>query len=146
MATIYRFICEDKTNGKSQDKGVGKSVKARGKAGGVDYNRYQRITTTIGNKLVHGYYSKVVRFGKAASHLVYKDIEGNTRLSGISLLILIQFALRLFGKIWEHNIQVARQENASNYQKLSTGQSQISQNFSVTRDFFTGKITYRENK
>lgn len=149
MATIYRFVVENGKGSGNGQKGVGgnKNKKVKGKGTGVELNRYRRISTTIGNKLTGQMYSRGIRGIRAVTHLVSKnEITGKMQVNGVAIAILIQLVLQLIGKIDQHFIIQATRENTMNYRKLEVGKNQISNNFDVSTNFFTGKVTYKENK
>lgn len=144
MATIYRFVVEGKGGNGNGGKGVATNIKAP-KEKGVEYNRYQRITTTFGNKITNGMYSPVLRNVKAVKS-IGKSAFGGGAISSVAIVIIIQTILRLMGMALKNYTEEATRYNNSNYRKLEVGKNQISGNFKVSTNWLTGKTTYSENK
>lgn len=160
MATIYRFIVEQKGSGgigggKTRKKSTAKAITplsllTKGAGGGVNNNRSMRAFNYVGNKIIPGY-EKAVRFSKASLGLVKlkPKPEGGyafAGLSGTAIAILITLAISIGISLHKKQIERVNRENTANYKKLETGQSAIHGDFKVTTDFWTGKIEYNENK
>lgn len=155
MATIYRFIVENGgTSGKSTPKsGTGgaksKSVKKHKvyhekKPSGVEFNRYQRITTTIGNKMTNGMYSPALRVGKATKAIGTSAIAG-TGVPILAVMIIVQAVLRYIEYELNYDRQKASAENQADFKRLEVGKTTISTQVNISRNVFTGRIKLNEN-
>ena len=107
MATIYRFIVEQKTTTTSSgrkssaDSGVSKKTTAKkgrwvsvlgGEKGGVEHNRKLRAINPLLNKATGGYWEKGMRIGRAGMGLVQRNTEtGKLGISGVAIAIIISF-------------------------------------------------------
>jgi len=164
MATIYRFIVEQKISGtggsgrKSSSTGSGKSKKSAAKAGrwvsvlggekgGVEHNRKMRAINPLLNKATGGYWEKGMRIGRAGLGLVQRNTEtGKLRVGGPALAILIAFIIQSLLKWQSLEMQKAQKYNAQNFKQMETGLSSIHTAYKVSANFFTGRLTYKENK
>lgn len=152
MATIYKFIVEARAGTQAQDvdghsiapKGAGSkgSTFTAHNRGGTEHNRYMRPINPLMNRATGGYWEKGLRAGRAMAQLP-KDIakKGVGAVTGVASLILIQLAIMEFDKWFREQQRKARDENRSNYLKITSGQTTIGQDYKVTRNIF-GKITY----
>jgi len=160
MATIYRFIVEQgkgkggngaKTSKKSTAKAITPlSLLTQGAGGGVNNNRSMRAFNYVGNKIIPGY-EKAVRFSKASLGLIKlkPKKEGGYAFAGLSasaIAILITLAISIAMKHHQKQIERVNKENTANFKKLETGQSAIHGDFEVTTNFWSGKISYNENR
>jgi len=162
MATIYRFVIEQK-----QAKGSGSSGKPRaekgaakkgkdlpflgGSKGGVEHNRVSRAINPILNKLTNGVYEKGMRLGRAAAGMFKVDPKTNKiSVSGPAFAIIIAFILiqtwNMIARLNQRERKYAERANTSNYKHLENGMSAIHGAYKVSVDMWSGRITYNENK
>lgn len=155
MATIYEFIVRDQTkNGKQEmidpetgeviaKKSVAKEKPLSGSNKGVDHNRYMRAVNPLINRYVPGF-EKYVRGGRAIvgvyDTLVQTGIK--SAMTGVGAIVLLEMVLTTLDDLRREKIEEAKKENIANYNKLITGQTQLSQNVKATRNIF-GKITFK---
>lgn len=155
MATIYEFIVRDQTkNGKQEmidpetgevisKKSVAKEKPLSGSNKGVDHNRYMRAVNPLINRYVPGF-EKYVRGGRAIigvyDTLVQTGIK--SAITGVGAIVLLELALTKLDDLRREKIEEAKKENVANYNKLITGQTQLSQNVKATKNIW-GKITFK---
>ena len=155
MATIYEFIVRDQTkDGKKlivdNETGevIGKSSVAKtkplsGSNKGVDHNRYTRAINPLVNRYVPNF-EKYVRSGRAIvgvfDTLVKTGIT--SAMTSVGAIVLLELALTKLDDLRREKIEEAKKENIANYNKLITGQTQLSQNVKATKNIF-GKITFK---
>ena len=155
MATIYEFIVRDQTkDGKKlivdNETGevIGKSSVAKtkplsGSNKGVDHNRYTRAINPLVNRYVPSF-EKYVRGGRAIVG-VFDTLskEGiKSAMTSVGAVVLLEMAIIAIDNWRRDQIEKANQENLANYNKLVSGQSQLSQNVQATKNIF-GKITFK---
>lgn len=164
MATIYRFIVENKVTGgsgdgrksSSADSGISKKTTAKkgryvsiigGSKGGVEHNRKMRAVNPLLNKITHGYYEKGMRAGRAAMGLFQRNTEtGKLGISGTALTILISLMITTLLKWQNIERQKAQQANAQNYKMLENGFGAVRGAYDISVNFWTGERTYNQNK
>lgn len=161
MATIYRFIVEQKTSGggdgrRTKPEGSGRKSAAKkgrmvalfgGEKGGVEHNRKMRAINPLINRWTGGAWEKGMRVGRAGLGLVTKDTEtGKLGISGPAIAIIIAFIIQTFIKIQQAQIQKAQKLNAQNFKQLENGIGAINSQFEVTTNWFNGRQTYNQNK
>ena len=155
MATIYEFIVRDQTkNGKKlmidpeTGEVIGKSSVAKekplsGSNKGVDHNRYMRAVNPLINRYVPGF-EKYVRGGRAIvgvfDTLAQTGIK--SAITGVGAIVLLELALTKLDDLRREKIEETKKENIANYNKLVTGQTQLSQNVAATKNIW-GKITFK---
>ena len=155
MATIYEFIVRDQTKNGKQDmidpdtgeviakKSVAKEKPLSGSNKGVDHNRYMRAVNPLINRYVPGF-EKYVRGGRAIvgvyDTLVQTGIK--SAITGVCAIVLLELALTKLDDLRREKVEEAKKENIANYNKLITGQTQLSQNVKATKNIF-GKITFK---
>lgn len=160
MATIYRFIVENRGRGGSGNGGASKKSTTKtitplkmltgGVGGGANNNRSMRGVNALMNSVIPNY-EKGVRFAKASLGLVkLKQKEGGgyafAGISGTALAVLFVLMLRIAMSHHKKLIEKEERNNNSNYKKLETGQTAIHSQFNVTSNFWSGKLTFNENK
>ena len=155
MATIYEFIVRDQTkDGKKLmvdnetgevigKKSVAKEKPFSGSNKGVDHNRYMRAVNPLINRYVPSF-EKYVLSGRAIVGVFDTIVqEGITSaMTSVGAIILLQLALTKLDDLRREKIEEAKKENIANYNKLITGQTQLSQNVKATKNIF-GKITFK---
>ena len=160
MATIYRFIVEQKQTGGSGRKSTlgqpSKKTTAKkgrwvsilgGDKGGVEHNRKMRAINPLLNQMTGGYWEKGMRLGRAGLGLVQKNTEtGKLGLSGPAIAIIIAMAIQIALKYWYREFDRANKENTRNFKALENGVTSIHGSYSVAANFWNGKQTYNENK
>ena len=132
MATIYRFVIEQKASkggngstGPRARKGAAKKGRDLpllfgGEKGGVEHNRKMRAINPLLNKITGGVWEKGMRLTRAVGGLVKRNTEtGKLSLGGPSVAIIIAFILmtvwNLVAKLNQHDRQVAEKLNAQNF-------------------------------
>ena len=159
MATIYRFIVEQKISGDGDGRqarsGVGKGAAKKGRMvslfggdkGGVEHNRKMRAINPLLNRVTGGWWEKGMRLSRAGLGLVKKNSEtGKLGISGVSIAILFAFLIQMLLK-WQSNEQrKAEKLNAQNYKQLENGVGAIHGQYKVSQNIFTGRVKYNENK
>lgn len=160
MATIYRFVIEQKTSGESGGrKGRTQSSKGTtakkgryvslfgGEKGGVEHNRKLRAINPLLNRATNGVWEKGMRVGRAASGLITKNTEtGALGISGVAAAIIISFVIQTLIKWQNKQIQIAERQNAQNFKQLENGYSQVNGAYKVSVNMFNGRYTYNQNK
>ena len=164
MATIYRFIVEQKASGGSGDttkprasKGAGKKGKDLplfgfgGSKGGVEHNRKMRAINPILNKVTGGVWEKGMRLTRAGAGLVKRNTEtGKLSFSGPSIAIIVAFVLMT---VWNGIAKWNQREranaaklNAQNFKAMENGSGTIHGAYSISVNGWSGHISYNENK
>ena len=159
MATIYRFIIEQRQTQSSGRKNSGeqsKGVTAKkgrmvsifgGEKGGVEHNRKLRAINPLVNKVTHGYWEKGMRLGRAGLGLVQKNTEtGKMGISGPAFAIIIAFIIQTIMKWQVREYEKAQRFNAQNYKAMENGFGAVHSQYKVSTNFWSGRMTYNENK
>jgi hypothetical protein len=160
MATIFRFIVEDKAtkalgnnvaidaNGVAvPKKGAGvKNVLGTGTLhNGVEHNRYMRAVNPVINRYTGGMWEKGVRLKDASigASAAYKTGGLGGAVASVGGILIAQFIIMEATKMIEKAIKDAKEDNQANYVKLRTGnQIMSSSNYSSIRQTLFGKVTY----
>ena len=165
MATIYRFIVEQKMTGgddggrkteSSKPKTTSKKTTAKkgklvsifgGERGGVEHNRKLRAINPLLNKATSGYWEKGMRVGRAGLGIVQRNTEtGALAVSAVSIAILINFFIQAMLK-WQKQEQVkAERLNAQNFKQLENGVGSIHGQYKISTNIWNGRQTYNQNK
>ena len=162
MATIYRFIVENKTTegggrkgGTGGTKGAGKKGKTttllHSMKGGVESNRKMRAINPLLNKVTGGVWEKSVRITRATAGLVKKNTEtGKISFSGPSIAILVAFVLmtvwNAFAKWNAHARQEAEKLNSQNFKAMENGSGTVHGSYKISSSWWAGQLTYNQNK
>lgn len=161
MATIYRFVIEQKQTQSSGRKsgssgGSGKGTTAKkgkmvsifgGEKGGVEHNRKMRAINPLINKLTNGWWEKGMRLGRAGVGLVQRNTEtGKWGLSGPAVAIIIAFMINMLMKWQNTEKQKAERRNANNFKAMENGFGAIHSQYVVAENVLNGRYTYKENK
>ena len=161
MATIYRFIVEQKISkggsGRSpRDTTASKTGAAKkgrmvsifgGDKGGVEHNRKMRAINPLLNKITGGYWEQGMRVGRAGLGLIQKNTAtGALGISFTALAILISFTIQTLIKWQNHEIQKAEKKNTQNFKSMENGFGTINGQYRISSNFWTGRITYNQNK
>lgn len=162
MATIYRFIVEQKTTTSGQgrksaattskkgaSKGKVKTTTLLGSAkGGVEHNRYMRAVNPVLNRMTGGYWEKGMRLGRAGLGLVKFNAETGAiaGLSGVAITIIISFVLQTIMKIQDRDRRIADKQNAQNYKMLENGIGAVHGQYEISVNMWNGRQTYNQNK
>ncbi len=155
MATIYEFIVRDQTkNGKQEmidpetgeviaKKSVAKEKPLSGSNKGVDHNRYTRAINPLVNRYVPNF-EKYVRGGRAIGGVFDTLAQTGIKsaMTGVGAIVLLEMVLTTLDDLRREKIEEAKKENIANYNKLITGQTQLSQNVKATKNIW-GKITFK---
>jgi hypothetical protein len=112
--------------------------------GGVEHNRYMRPINPLMNQLTGGWWEKGQRLGRASAGVL--DVANKkgigSALGSTGALIILQFAIMMAVQAFRDQQKKAKEENQSNYLKIVSGQTTLSQDYKVSKNIF-GKITYR---
>ena len=160
MATIYRFIIEQKSSGRVGGDGRNPSqqkVKAAGKGkwvslfsgskGGVEHNRKLRAINPLINRMTGGVWEKGMRVSRAGLGLFKINTEtGKIGISGPAVAIIIAFVLQILMKQLQVEQQKAAQLNAQNFKMLENGVGGVHGQYSISTNILTGRHTYNQNK
>ena len=166
MATIYRFIVEQKMTGgngggRKSDSSAptttakrtpakkGKNVSIfSGSHGGVEHGRKMRAINPLLNKITGGAYERGMRVGRAAMGLIQVDSKTGAfaGLSFTAISIIVAFVIQALLKWQNREIQNAERQNAQNFKQLENGFGAVNSQYKITSNFFTGRYTYNQNK
>ena len=163
MATIYRFVVEQKQTGggggrnntgsqsgqsKKQTAKRGKWVSILGgEKGGVEHNRKMRAINPVLNKMTGGYWEKGMRLGRAATGLITKNTEtGKIGISGPAIAIIIAFLLITLSNMNDKIVDRQRRLNTRNFTMLENGFGAVRSQYSITTSAFFEYRTYNQNK
>ena len=162
MATIYRFIIENREGGASSGRknalSTSESRKGAGKKGtsslfgsprgGVEHNRRMRAINPLMNRVTGGYWEQGMRIGRAgmglARNVKEKGLKG--ALTGPAIFIIVAWAIQTFLKLQKKNLEWGQKINTQNYNSMENGVSQVHGIYTVERNFWSGRVTYNENK
>ena len=160
MATIYRFIVEQRTRTaggdgrkvrESSGKGAGKKKVVSlfgGNKGGVEHNRKLRAINPLLNRMTGGWWEKGMRLGRAGLGLIQID-KKTGKFAGFSLTaiaIIVAFVLQTLMQWQRKEMQLAQKLNSQNYKQLENGIGGIHGQYKITSNFWTGRHTYNQNK
>lgn len=159
MATIYEFIVKNQVGegtgtGGAGEGGAGKSARNifgtsfSGKKGGVEANRKMRAINPMLNKMTGGWWEKGTRLGRAGVGLVrFNKSKGKWQVSGVAVAIIVSFIIQQVLRLQAKQQLEARKVNQNNFKKLEVGgEGAITDAYSVSTNFWDGKITYNKNK
>ena len=165
MATIYRFIVEQGTSAKSGGRMSGENSKKStaksttllkmlggGNKGGVEHNRKLRAINPLMNKMTGGYWERGMRIGRAGLGLVKFKKNANTGkmeyagLSGPAIAIIIAFLIQTMMKHHAKLIAKEQEKNKLNYKAMENGVGAIRGQYETSVNFWSGKISYNQNK
>ena len=161
MATIYRFIIEQKDSVASTGRNVAPtSVSAKttakkgryvslltGEKGGVEHNRKMRAINPLLNRATGGNWEKGTRLTRAGLGLVkVNPATGALALSGVSIAIIIAFVIQALLKWQQQERAKADKLNAQNYKQLENGVGAIHGQYKISTNIWNGRIKYNENK
>ena len=162
MATIYRFIVEQKTTQssgrKSSSESSGRSKKGTakkgryvsilgGEKGGVEHNRTMRAVNPLLNKITGGWWERGMRVGRAGAGLITRNTEtGKIGVSLPAIAIIIAFTIKMLLDYQKSQIRIAEQKNKQNFKMLENGFGQINGAYEISVATMTGRITYNQNK
>ena len=156
MATIYRFIVEEKQgNAGHADTVDGASVPRNGAGnkgfnlggmfGGTEHNRFMRPLNSVMNRVTGGVWERGVRITKAGANVM--NAGATDGLSGIlgsvGFYIIVQFLIIEMMKMFEEERKKAREENKANFLKIQSGQTYLGNDYSISKNIF-GKTTYHK--
>ena len=160
MATIYRFIVEQRTrsggDGRNPRSTTGKGAAKKGRSvsffggekGGVEHNRKMRAINPLLNRATGGWWEKGMRVTRAGIGLGKSVSQNGAKgvLTGPALYIIVAFMITMLLKWQNQEIKKARELNAQNYKQLENGVGAIHGQYKVNTAFFTGRHTYNQNK
>ena len=161
MATIYKFVVEQKVSGggTGRNDSAGKPAKRTpakkgkwvsifgGSRGGVEHNRKLRAINPLMNKATGGVWEKSMRIGRAGLGLVQRNtVTGKFHFSGVAILIIFEFLIQLLMKIHKMEILKAEKLNAQNFRQLENGVGAVHGQYKIATNYLTGRQTYNQNK
>ena len=159
MATIYRFIVEQKTmatgSGRNATPQQTKSAAKKGKwvsaiwgeKGGVEHNRKMRAINPLLNRMTGGAWEKGMRLGRAGLGLIQKNTQtGKFGVSGTAITILIAFAIQMLMRWQKSEMIKAQKQNMQDFTRLENGFGAIHNEYKVSTNIITGRHTYNQNK
>lgn len=154
MATIYEFIVKDQTTKESRmidsDTGeviarneVKKSKPFSGSNKGVDHNRYMRAVNPLVNRYVPNF-EKSVRAGRAIAGIYDTTLQNGfvSGFTGVGAVVMLELILVKLDDLRREQLEKAKADNLANYNKLITGQTQLSNTINASKNIF-GKITFK---
>ena len=160
MATIYRFIGEQKTIGSGNWRKI-KDATAKGAAkkgrsisffggdkGGVEHNRKMRAINPLLNRATGGAWEKGMRLTRAGIGLA-KNVEENGIsgvFSGPAIYIIIAFCITAILKWQQSEIKKANKQNAQNFKMLENGADAVHGDYEISVNLWNGRRTYNQNK
>ena len=162
MATIYRFIVEQKAQAEKEgrksslEKVSSKSPSKKGRnvslfgggKGGVEHNRKLRAINPLLNRVTGGYWEKGMRLGRAGAGLIQVNSETGkfAGLSFTAIAIIIAFVSQILMKWWAKERQLADQMNKQNFKMLENGVGAVHSSYEITANAMTGRLTYNQNR
>lgn len=158
MATIYRFIVEQKAarggegrKSSGATKGAGKKGKwvslFGGEKGGVEHNRKMRAINPLLNRMTGGAWEKGMRLGRAGLGLIKENKEtGAIGLSAPAIAIIIAFVLQMLLKWQQEESKKAKEMNEQNFKQMENGIGAIHGQYKISANILTGRHTYNQNK
>ena len=162
MATIYRFIVEQKQNGRGgsgrSERQPQASVKTTAKKGrmvsifggdkgGVEHNRKMRAINPLINRITGGAWEKGMRVGRAGLGLITRNTEtGKLGFSGPAIAIIVALVIQGLMKWLSYEQQKTQKLNAQNFKQLENGIGSVNGQYRITTNFWTGQHTYNQNK
>lgn len=164
MATIYRFIVEQRTTqssgGRKASSGGSKGAAKKGRnitllqgmgqggKGGVEHNRKLRAINPLLNRATGGAWEKGTRLGRAGLGLIKFNSETGkiAGISGTAITIILAFLIQTLMKWHNKERQKAEKLNAQNFNQLENGNGAIYGQYKITTNFWTGRLTYNQNK
>ena len=164
MATIYRFIVEQKTSattgGRNQTSGGSKGAAKKGRTitlnqmltgqgkGGVEHNRKLRAINPLLNRATGGAWEKSMRLSRAGLGLVkFNSTTGAfAGLSGTAITIIIAFIIQSILKWQAKDRQRAERLNAQNFKQLQNGSGAIYGQYKINTNYWSGRRSYNQNK
>lgn len=157
MATaLYQIIIKDGgTSGRrtaqatdliNPEKGASKSGNGTQHGLGGDATRFMRPINSVMNKATGGYWEQGSRLVKAGMGVVSTAEQKGfaSAMGSVGALIIAQYVLLQAMKEFERQRQIAKKENNASFLNMLSGNTQLGNNYSVTRNYFTGKITYKD--
>lgn len=157
MATaLYQIIIKDGGSGSRRtaqatdlivpEKGASKSGNGTQHGLGGDATRFMRPINSVMNKATGGYWEQGTRLAKAGYGVVATAEQKGfaSAMGSVGALIIAQYVLLQAMKEFERQRQIAKKENNASFLNLLSGNTQLGNNYSVTRNYFTGKITYKD--
>ena len=159
MATIYRFIVEQKTtvadSGRKPREGTGKGSGKRktvslfgGSKGGVEHNRKMRAINPLLNRATGGWWEKGMRLGRAGAGLIKVD-KKTGEFAGFSwsaIAIIIAFVIQALLQWQKSELARAQHLNEQNFKQLENGIGAIHGAYKVSTNIWNGRNTFNQNK
>ena len=151
MATVYEVLVKYQNGVKGRELNALKDSTSpsnpraySGSQRGVDHNRYSRAINPLLNQLTGGYYEKALRGGRAIRGIseTYKVGGASEAFKSVGSIVILAMIIKGVTDLIKKEQQYAKNDNNANYMKLMTGQTVLSQNYSVTSNFITGRKTY----
>lgn len=149
MASVYTILFKDKTDNRKVKKQLDDLTMQKGaskeKVIGGDHTRYMRPVNSVMNRVTGGYWEQGTRLAKASVNVVdnYKKGGFNKAVGSVGVMIIVQYLIIQFMKWWENEKKLAKQENDANFLAMVTGQTRLSEGYSVAKKVWNGKITFK---
>ena len=159
MATIYRFIVEQKVTATTNGRNVGGGRKTTGKSksassflgspkGGVEHNRKMRAINPLMNKITGGIWEKGWRASRAVLGIgkSVKKYGAKGLYQGPALYIIIAMVISALLSWQSKERQKSEKLNAQNYKQLENGVGAIHGQYKITQNVWNGRYKMNENK
>lgn len=161
MATIYRFIVEQKTTGggsggrkgakpskgTTAKKGKWVGLLSTGERGGVEHNRKMRAINPLLNKATGGWWERSMRLGRAGMGLLKRNtLSGALAVSGVAIAIIIAFAIQMIMKVQARDRLIAQKQNTQDFKAMENGVGAVRGAYDISVNLWNGRRTYNQNK
>lgn len=161
MATIYRFIVEQKTTGggsggrkgakpskgTTAKKGKWVGLFSTGERGGVEHNRKMRAINPLLNKATGGWWERSMRLGRAGMGLLKRNtLSGALAVSGVAIAIIIAFAIQMIMKVQARDRLIAQKQNTQDFKAMENGVGAVRGAYDISVNLWNGRRTYNQNK
>ena len=159
MATIYRFIVEQRTrttgDGRRPRESTAKSPAKKGKwvsvlggeKGGVEHNRKLRAINPLLNRMTGGAWEKGMRLGRAGMGLIQKNTAtGKFGVSGTAIAIILAFVIQAILSWQKAEMIKAQKLNMQDFTRLENGFGSVHNEYKISTNVITGRHTYNQNK
>ena len=149
MASVYTILFKDKTDNRKVKKQLDDLTMQKGaskeRVTGGDHTRYMRPVNSVMNRVTGGYWEQGTRLAKASVNVVdnYKQGGFKQAVGSVGVMIIVQYLIIQFMKWWDNEKKLAKQENDANFLAMVTGQTRLSEGYSVAKKVWNGKITFK---
>ena len=107
----------------------------------VEHNRISRVWNSTANKVTNGFWEKANRAGKSIKGAILYN-------SGVGYAIIAQFALNEVFKQFDNYRRTQSERNEKDSLKIRVGALDLGSgdSYSLNRNFWSGRITYKTNR